>query len=265
MDNRLHENVSAARINAVIGTLRARSSQNNAERSIDMAAVPLRTRILPWLRVHRVRLLLLFIGVLVPLWVFGALAEDVLEQERFFFDDPILLFLRSYTTAWLDNVMLFFSLIGYRFGVVPADLIVLAIFVQRRRWADALFWVLAVGGAALLNLLAKRSFGRPRPDLWLSIAPETTYSFPSGHAMGSMALAMAVIVLAWPTRWRWPALIGGVFFVVMVGVSRLYLGVHYPSDIMAGWMASLAWVIGVSFVLYGRLTKPTPQAEPSRS
>lgn len=230
-----------------------------------MAAVPLRTRILPWLRVHRIRLLLLFVGVLVPLWVFGSLAEDVLDQERFFFDVPILLFLHGYTTAWLDNVMLFVSLLGYRFGVVPIDLIVLAIFVKLRRWGDALFWVLAVGGAALLNIVAKRSFGRLRPDLWLSIAPETTYSFPSGHAMGSMALATALVVLAWPTRWRWPALLVGGLFVLLVGVSRVYLGVHYPSDILAGWMASLAWVIGVSLVLYGRLTKPTPQAEPSRT
>lgn len=230
-----------------------------------MAAIPLRTRILPWLRVHRVRLLLLFVGVFIPLWVFGELAEDVLAQEHFFFDAPVLLFLHGYAAPWLDTIMLFFSLIGYRFGVVPVDVIVMAIFVQRRRWADALFWALAVGGAALLNLAAKQSFSRIRPDLWLSIAPETTYSFPSGHAMGSMALATALIVLAWPTRWRWVTLIGGAFFVVMVGISRVYLGVHYPSDILAGWMASLAWVMGVSLVLYGRMTKPSPQAEPSRA
>jgi undecaprenyl-diphosphatase len=228
-----------------------------------MTTVPFRIRILPWLRIHRSRLLVLFAGVLIPLWVFGALAEDVLDQERFFFDTPILLFMYTHATPVLDLVMIFFSLIGYRFGVVPVDLLVLGLFLWRRRWGDALFWGLAVGGAAILNLAAKQSFERIRPQLWLSIAPETTYSFPSGHAMGSMALAAALVVLLWPTRWRSITLLVGAFFVLMVGLSRVYLGVHYPSDILAGWAASLAWVIGVSVVLYGRLTKPTPRAEPS--
>lgn len=223
------------------------------------------TRILPWLLAHRLRLIVLFAGVLIPLWIFGVLAEDVIDREGFGFDVPLLLFLHSLATPTLDRIMLFFSLIGYRFGVVPFDLLVFLVLLQRRRWGDVLFWTLAVGGAALLNLGAKQSFERVRPDLWLSIAPETTFSFPSGHAMGSMALAAAVVVLTWSTRWRWLTLTLVSIFVVMVGVSRVYLGVHYPSDILAGWAASLAWVVGVSLVLYGRLTKPTPHAEPTRT
>jgi len=210
-------------------------------------------------------LIILFVGVLIPLWIFGQLAEDVIDRDQFGFDEPILLFMYNNATPLFDQIMLFFSLIGYRFGVVPVDILVFLFFLQRRRWGDLLFWGIAVGGAALLNLGAKYSFGRVRPDLWLSIAPETTFSFPSGHAMGSMALVAAVVVLTWPTRWRWLTLILGSIFVFMVGVSRVYLGVHYPSDILAGWAASLAWVIGVSMVLYGRLTKPTPQAEPMQA
>ena len=227
-----------------------------------MRAVPIRTRILPWLRIHRSQLLVLFLGVLIPLYVFGLLAEDVLEQGTFFFDRPILLFLRGHATTTLDIIMLGFSLVGYRFAVVPIDLLVFGLLIAWRRWGDALFWALAVGGAAALNLAAKYSFGRVRPDLWLSIAPETTFSFPSGHAMGSMALVTALVVLLWPTHWRWLVLLLGSGFVLLVGLSRVYLGVHYPSDILAGWMASLAWVIGVSSVLYGRLMKPKPQSEP---
>jgi undecaprenyl-diphosphatase len=220
------------------------------------------TRIWLWLRRRQWLLLVLFVGVLIPLFVFGELAEDVAEREQFFFDDPILLFMHRQATPWLDNAMLFFSLIGDRFGVIPADIGIMLLLLWRRRWGDALFWSLAVGGAAVLNLAAKQSFGRIRPELWLSIAPEKTFSFPSGHAMESMAFVAALAVLTWPTRWRWPVLLLGSLFVLLVGLSRVYLGVHYPSDIVAGWAASLAWVLGVSIILYGRLMKPSPQTEP---
>ena len=228
------------------------------------AIVFVRRQILPWLRRHWLRLLLLFGGVLIPLYVFGELAEDVAERETFFFDQPVLLFLHSQATPLLDQVMLFFSRVGAGFGVVPLTILIPLLLLGQRRWGDAFFWMLAVGGAVGLNLAAKQMFGRIRPDLWLSLAPETTFSFPSGHAMGSMALVTAVVVLVWPTSWRWPALILGALFVLLVGLSRIYLGVHYPSDILAGWAASLAWVIGVSFVWYGHFIKPTPSAEPAQ-
>ena len=70
----------------------------------------------------------------------------------------------------------------------------------------AVFATVALGGAGLLNVATKLTFARERPTLWQSIAPETTYSFPSGHAMGSMSLALVLVLLCWPTRWRWPVL-----------------------------------------------------------
>ncbi len=228
-----------------------------------MLVTSIRSRILPWRRIHRIRLLLLFVGVLIPLALFGALAADVVNQRDFFFDRPILYFMRSSSSPLLNSVMLFFSLIGYRLGVIPVAILVLVVLLWRRRWGDVLFWSLALGGAAMLNLAAKQSFARIRPALWLSIAPETTFSFPSGHAMGSTALVTALLVLLWPTRWRCPTLAVGTAFVVLVGLSRVYLGVHYPSDIIAGWAASVAWVVGVSTVLYGRIAKASVNAEPT--
>jgi undecaprenyl-diphosphatase len=63
-------------------------------------------------------------------------------------------------------------------------------------------------------------------------------------------------LLAWPTRWRWPALALAAAFVVLVGYSRVYLGVHFPSDILAGWMAATAWVVGVYLVLFHNAAPP---------
>ncbi len=174
-------------------------------------------------------------------------------------DRDFLLSLHAHATPQFDQIMLFFSLIGSRVGVVPVDVMVFLILAMMRRWGDALFWGLAVGGASLLNAAAKHTFQRVRPDLWPSIAPETTYSFPSAHAMQTMALVAALLVLLWPTRWRWPTLIAGAAFVVLVGLSRVYLGVHYPTDVLGGWAASLAWVIGLSIVFYrsGRMQLPS--------
>ncbi len=220
-----------------------------------MSVVRLRADIPGWFRANRWRLVFLFVCVLTPLYLFGFLADEIVEQESFFFDSYLLSFLHSHATAALDRVMLFFTLIGSAVCVLPFDILVLLTLVGRRRWSGAYFWVLAVGGAALLNVGAKHTFARIRPELWQSIAPETTFSFPSAHAMQSMALVAALSVLAWPTRWRWPVLLVGSCFVLLVGLSRIYLGVHYPSDVLAGWAASLAWICGLSLVIQDRLKR----------
>ena len=172
-----------------------------------------------FLRIQGWRLLLVFAGVLVPLWGLGSLVED------------------------LKDVLLVLAL------------------VLRRRTREGAFAVISIVGSLLLNIAAKHTFARTRPDLWHSIAPaETTYSFPSGHAMGSMTLAMVVVLLCWSVRtpwgwnWRWPVTLLAGVFVLLVGLSRIYLGVHYPSDILAGWAAACAWVVGAySLVFYGTL------------
>jgi len=209
------------------------------------------------------RLALLFGGVLIPLLAFGDLAEDVLRGGVFGFDAPILRHAHSLSTPARDAAMNVVSLIGYEYGVVPLAVAIPLLLLLMKRRGDAIFFGVALGGAGVLNQSAKMFFQRSRPDLWLSPAPEHTYSFPSGHAMGSMALAAALAVLAWPTRWRWWAIVLGALFTFAVGLSRVYLGVHYPSDVLAGWSASLGWVLGVSVVAYGRAAKPAPRATPA--
>lgn len=183
--------------------------------------------------------------VALPLLVFAALSEDVLEREKFRYDTPTLLWLHAHSNSYLDGAMLFFTQIGgiLLLGVAAVWCVVLW-FTQRRH--DARFVLLAMGGAAALNLLAKSIFARARPALWLSLAPEKDYGFPSGHAMLSSALVLTALVLLWKSQLSAPVkrilTVLGALFVLAVGLSRLYLGVHYPSDILASWMASLAWI-----------------------
>lgn len=203
-----------------------------------------------FLRKYGLRLLLLFVGVLLPLWGFAELADEIREGEPFVFDAPILLFAHGLANAGFDRAFLLFSVLGYEWGVVPVDIALVLVLGWRRHVREALFAGLALGGSALLNLTTKQLFARERPSLWESIAPEATFSFPSGHAMGSMTLAWVGLLLAWRTPWRWPVAIGLLGFTVLVGLSRVYLGVHYPSDILAGWTAASVWTVCCFFTVF---------------
>ena len=208
------------------------------------------------LRRHGWRIALLFVLVLLPLWAFGELAEDVHAGEVFSFDRPLLEFAHANASPALDRIALALGKIGYEYGVVPFDLALVLYLALRPRKREGLFAGIALGGSALLNLGAKHYFGRARPDLWLSLAPETSFSFPSGHAMGSMTLAVVLALLAWHSRWRWPVLVVAIAFALLVGASRVYLGVHFPSDILAGWTAALAWTVGTYAVVFRGTLRP---------
>jgi len=163
-------------------------------------------------------------------------------------------------TAWVKvlippsatPVMLFFSFIG---SAVPVGVFTTGIalfFCHRKRNREATVVVTAVLGAFLLEELLKTIFRRPRPHL----APFTGahgYSFPSGHATVAAALA---VVLAWlwyrharnrPSRWLGPAT--GLFLTFFIGISRVYLGAHYPSDVLAGFILGAAWGVMVAAFL----------------
>ncbi|MGB3393890.1 MAG: phosphatase PAP2 family protein [Stenotrophomonas sp.] len=205
-----------------------------------------------WVAHNAWRIVVLFIGLLLPLAGFVMIAEEIHEAEALHFDDALLWRMHGLASPQLDAFFVLVSKLGYQWGVIPLDVLVVALLAWRRRWRDTVFAAIAFIGAAVLNLGSKQLFQRQRPSLWESIAPESTFSFPSGHAMGSMTLAATVVLLAWPTRWRWPALLGAALIVPLVGLSRIHLGVHYPSDILGGWCAALAWVCGVHVLMYRR-------------
>lgn len=211
-------------------------------------------------RQHAGRMVWLFVGLLLPLWGFVELADEVHEQEAFFYDELLLLRAHASATPGLDQWFIGVSAAGYRYGVIPIDILLVLTLLLARRWREASFAAASFAGSALLNLATKQFFRRDRPTLWESLAPETTFSFPSGHAMGSMTLAMTLILLSWHTRWRWLVLVVALAFVLQVGASRIYLGVHYPSDILGGWLAGMAWAVGVYFVMFRWGARPWKRA-----
>jgi undecaprenyl-diphosphatase len=178
----------------------------------------------------------------IPVIVFAKLAGEIIEREPIRGDIAILHWIHSLSTPLLDKVFLFFTTIGSVEYVLPLSILILGLLLYKKRRLNSIIFLFGVGGAAAANIILKHLFHRTRPSFWSSAVTETGYSFPSGHAMASSALVLCLIVILWNTRWRVASIIVGGLVVVMIGVSRLYLGVHYPTDVIAGWCVSLVWV-----------------------
>jgi undecaprenyl-diphosphatase len=202
------------------------------------------------LMTHWRSLLLLLLGVFLPLQVFGELAEDVWENEGGFpWDVPVLLAVHSTANPQLDVVVTMLTKLGVFWGVFPIATVTALLLFNRRRWRSLTYLIVTLLGSIIINRTAKVLLHRVRPHLWESPAPEFDYGFPSGHAMSSMTFVAVLVILTWGSRWRWLVLIVGAIFVLVIGWTRLYLGVHYPSDILAGWMVSVGWAVGVSLII----------------
>lgn len=187
-----------------------------------------------------------WIGV-VALLAFVACAIAMSTGATAGIDDLVLRWMHAQAAPPLDALAWWLARIGYGYGVLPFDaLLVLALLMLHRR-RDAMFAALALGPSLLLNTALKLTFARPRPVLdWPAAEVQHTFSFPSGHAMATATLAAVLVLLAWRgqgglARWRWPVAALAAGFSSLVGVSRVYVGVHHPVDVIAGWAMGIAW------------------------
>ena len=188
---------------------------------------------------------LLLLGFVAPWLVFIKIAEEIWQGDGFPGDHYLLETLHRNATPTLDWLARALSTAGSPPAMLALTAALLAGLWALGRRLDAAFFLTAVGGAVVLNVLVKTVFVRARPALWASLDPAPFYSFPSGHAMGSAALAVALGFLVASRRGRWPVWVLGGLFLLGVGWSRVYLGVHFPSDVLAGWVGSVGWVGGL--------------------
>lgn len=210
------------------------------------------TTYLNLLRQHWRTALLLLLAVLLPLLLFANIAEDVLKHGGFAWDKTVLQWYAAHRTPQLTHAAEILALVA---GVGGLPIITLLIaWALHRKGANihAAFLVVSVLGAIVLNVIAKVVFQRPRPDELIAVMAEPGFSFPSGHAMANAAFGLALTLTFWRSRAGWPVAVFGFCWAVLVGVSRNYLGVHYPSDVLAGFLASSAWVCGLYIILSRR-------------
>lgn len=179
------------------------------------------------------------------MWVFATLAEDVLGKQSYAFDSSILLALRKLHTPLRDQIMLGFTFLGEPNLLLVICLSLSFVLLARNHRSEAATIALAAGGAIGLNLLLKKLFARDRPLLWERVVDVRFYSFPSGHAMISMVI-YGLLGYFLGTRFpkqRWLIYSVTVGLIAVIGLSRLYLGVHWPTDVIAGYTAGLVWLI----------------------
>lgn len=201
-------------------------------------------------------LLFLLIGVYLPLQAFEILTVKIWQNQAGLpWDVPILLAIHSTVNPQLDILAVTLARIGLPWTAIPILGAIALILLLQKRWRSLAYLLTASVGSVIINRTAKELMHRVRPQLWESIAPESSFAFPSAHAMTSVTLVAILLSLTWDSSWRWLLLIFGSLYVIAIAWCRLYLGVHFPSDILAGWMVALGWTIGVSLIIKPYETK----------
>ena len=185
------------------------------------------------------------------IWAFIELADEVIEGESRAFDDAVLLWIHSSFPGWLGGPMRIVTALGYYWVVLPLLAVVVAVFYRKGWRLSAVLLLVSTAGSIVLTTVLKSVFQRARPELFDSGYHASFFSFPSGHATVAVGFyGMLTLVLAYRLQGtaRWAVAILGILVVLLIGFSRLYLGVHYPTDVLAGYLAALLWLVCVGAV-----------------
>jgi undecaprenyl-diphosphatase len=192
----------------------------------------------------------LTLGLLVAaggLWLFGELAENLTSNNPLVrFDETTAATLHAWATPAFTTIFLLITSLGTLEVLGTLGLLVAVIYSLRRRWLYVGTWIVALAGGEALDQLLKELFARPRPSLVDPLLLETSYSFPSGHAMMSLVasgiLAYFAVLALQSRRARAAVIFGAALLTLLIGFSRIYLGVHYFSDVIAGFAAGSVWL-----------------------
>lgn len=188
------------------------------------------------------------------LMAFAELADEVIDGETHAFDRAVMLAMREpqdhadpLGPAWLEMVARDVTSLGGTTVLALLTVAAIGFMLLRRQWGGAIFVLVSVAGGTLISTALKAIFSRPRPDLVPHAVEVTSASFPSGHSMLAMVtyLTLGAVLAEVQTSRRVKIYILGwaVFLALIVGLSRIYLGVHWPTDVLAGWCLGSAWAL----------------------
>lgn len=188
------------------------------------------------------------------LLVFGAMAYPLARGGAIGFDLPVRAAIHGWAFPALTVAMRMITLLGSEYFLVPLAAILVWRWEKRGERKAAYFLVAGSLSAEVVAQLLKVLIHRPRPELFFGLLPTETYSFPSGHAfVPTVYFGILAGILAPGTRWRAAVAV----MAALVGFSRVYLGYHYPSDVVAGWALAVVWLTLWAMVADRRAVPPT--------
>lgn len=198
-------------------------------------------------------IILSVILTLSALFIFFKIVDELLEKDILHFDVWLINVAYAFRSPTMTEFMFFLTFLGSPLFLLTLSVImVLYLFTKRRR--DAIIYLGILYSGVLLNLILKYTFARPRPQFH-PLVHENLFSFPSGHAMNSFVFYMALSYFIFRetknVKFTIFVTIISVLIIIGVGISRVYLGVHYPSDVIAGYVAGFIWI--VSAILFEKL------------
>lgn len=183
----------------------------------------------------------------LSIWAFGSVLEDVVAQnETVYFDAPIVVHIAFHRLGWLTAVMRYLTFFGNEWFVISLAAAA-GLFLRYRTgsWRPLLLLAATVAGTGILDIIIKITVARPRPLAeWMAV-PAAGYSFPSGHVAlssvyGAIAYSLSMILRRWQSKvivWM-----TAITLAFLIGVSRVYLGVHWPTDVLGGWALAAVWL-----------------------
>jgi undecaprenyl-diphosphatase len=241
----------------------------------------MRHRLRAWL--HRIRspetaVLIRLLVVVGSIWIFVETADEVIEGESKRFDEWLLRALRGADgtsplgPSWVVRVARDLTALGGAAVITLVTLGAAGFLALRRKWGALWLVVASVAGGAVVSTLLKNAFDRARPDVVNHLTEVSSLSFPSGHSMLAAATYFTLAALLARTtadrRIKAYFLSSATLLVLIIGATRLYLGVHFPTDVLAGWCAGIAWALLCSLVARwlertGVVEQETPVAKPN--
>lgn len=201
---------------------------------------------LPW------RSLILFAIALAATFAFLAIADELREGDLDDIDTQIAIAVHQHQARVLDYVMILFTKIGT--GPVLMAAIAAVAFWSYKRGRHSYVLILAANTviAMVVNPILKAIFARARPTLFEVIKRPDTYSFPSGHSMSAVVIygALAAVIIALRPSAKSPVTLAAGFLMLGIGVSRVYLGAHWPMDVLAGWASGVPFLIATVHIVH---------------
>src|SRR5215213_1872810 len=205
-----------------------------------------------WFEFVSLSLLLGLAAAIGALVFFGWLADEVLEGETRQFDEATRAAVHQLASPVLTTIMRGLSFLGSTLALTIASIAVIVRLMMRKLGLEAKLFALTMLGGALLNMTLKLAFKRARPVPFFNLSIPETYSFPSGHSLMSACFFGAFAALLTPRikskRVRTAIWVVCTATFLLIGLSRVYLGVHHTTDVIAGFTAALIWILIIRFV-----------------